>query len=149
MVSHIICCLGLAFCRINLEPGILTLQPTSHPKSKAAGLERHQTIIFLFGLPAILLGTTAIAYNKWTHGKAHATTWHGVGHSNITRVMTNLLVKTLGYIALGWLFIQIGIGSATVFNDGAAFGNSTKAKAMWKYHRSLFCLRVRLSLTTN
>jgi hypothetical protein len=58
--------------------GILTLQPTSQPKTKAAGLYRHQVAILLFGLPSILLGTLAVSYNKWLGGARHFSTWHGV-----------------------------------------------------------------------
>jgi cytochrome b-561 domain-containing protein 2 len=67
--------------------GILTLQPTSQPKTKAAGLARHQAAIFLVGFPSILLGTSAVAYNKWINNKEHMTTWHGVCR-----------YKTIGYV---------------------------------------------------
>ncbi|KAG5650372.1 hypothetical protein H0H81_012459 [Sphagnurus paluster] len=57
--------------------GILTLQPTSQPKTKLTGLARHQVVVLLIGFPGVLLGTCAIAYNKWLSGKEHMTTWHG------------------------------------------------------------------------
>jgi cytochrome b-561 domain containing protein 2 len=57
--------------------GILTLQPTSQPKAKAAGLQRHQTAM-LIGLPSILLGTSAMVYHKGSHDAPHFTSWHGV-----------------------------------------------------------------------
>jgi len=61
-------------------PGIITLQPTSFadPRGKAAGLLRHQVVIFFLGFPSVLLGTFSVSYNKWLHGADHFTTWHGV-----------------------------------------------------------------------
>ena len=61
-------------------PGIITLQPTSFadPRGKAAGLMRHQGVIFFLGFPSILLGTFSVSYNKWLRGADHYTTWHGV-----------------------------------------------------------------------
>ncbi|GLB35140.1 putative eukaryotic cytochrome b561 [Lyophyllum shimeji] len=99
--------------------GILTLQPTSQPKTKAAGLARHQTAIFLVGFPSILLGTSAVAYNKWINNKEHMTTWHG----------------TVGYLALVWIFAQVALGGGSVWLKGSAFGGGMKAKSVWKYHR--------------
>ncbi len=57
--------------------GILTLQPTSQPKTKAAGLGRHQ-IAMITGFLALGLGSSAMWYNKESHGAPHITTWHGV-----------------------------------------------------------------------
>lgn len=59
--------------------GIITLQPTNQPKTKVAGLLRHQVAIFFIGFPCILLGTFAVSYNKWLRNASHFTTWHGVG----------------------------------------------------------------------
>lgn len=58
--------------------GILTLQPTNQPKTKAAGLTRHQLYMFLIGTPSILAGTWVIYHNKNINGRAHFTSWHGV-----------------------------------------------------------------------
>ncbi|KIK06636.1 hypothetical protein K443DRAFT_89334 [Laccaria amethystina LaAM-08-1] len=99
--------------------GILTLQPTSQPKTKAAGLYRHQVAILLFGLPSILLGTLAVSYNKWLGGARHFSTWHG----------------TLGIVCIIWLVAQVGFGAGSVWYDGAVFGGGIRAKAVWKYHR--------------
>ena len=70
-------------------PGIITLQPTSfaNPRGKAAGLLRHQVVIFFLGFPSLLLGTFSVSYNKWLRGASHFTTWHGV----------RLVVKTSRY----------------------------------------------------
>ena len=60
--------------------GILTLQPTSQAKTKAAGLTRHQLAMMALGVPAIFLGTLAIVRRKALHESPHFTTWHGVSH---------------------------------------------------------------------
>ncbi|KAH7889930.1 hypothetical protein F5I97DRAFT_1934732 [Phlebopus sp. FC_14] len=99
--------------------GILTLQPTSQPQTKAAGLQRHQIAMIGLGFPLILLGTLAMIYNKALHAAPHFTSWHG----------------TLGIIAVVWLFGQVLLGAGSVWFGGAAFGGGAKAKALWKYHR--------------
>ncbi|KAF9452841.1 hypothetical protein P691DRAFT_793915 [Macrolepiota fuliginosa MF-IS2] len=99
--------------------GVLTLQPTSQPKSKAAGFRRHQTAILYIGVPTITLGTLAVWYNKWLRDAAHFKTWHG----------------TFGLICMLWLLAQIFVGAGSVWNGGALFGGGMKAKALWKYHR--------------
>ena len=58
--------------------GILTLQPTSQAKTKAAGLTRHQLAMGALGVPAIVLGSLAIIANKAIHESPHFKTWHGV-----------------------------------------------------------------------
>lgn len=69
----------------NIYSAILTLQPTSQPMTKAAGLQRHQ-IAVLVGLPSILLGTLAMWTYKASHGAPHITTWHAVRASSLPRV---------------------------------------------------------------
>lgn len=58
--------------------GILTLQPTSQVKTKAAGLTRHQLAMIALGVPAIGFGTFAVFWRKYLHENSHFTTWHGV-----------------------------------------------------------------------
>ncbi|KAH0830374.1 hypothetical protein J3R83DRAFT_1768 [Lanmaoa asiatica] len=99
--------------------GILTLQPTSQPRTKAAGLQRHQIATICIGVPLILAGTLAIIFQKNSHNASHFTTWHG----------------TFGIITVAWIVVQALIGGSTVWFDGAAWGGGMKAKAMWKYHR--------------
>jgi len=111
--------------------GILTLQPTSQPKTKAAGLQRHQTAM-LTGLPSILLGTSAMVYYKGSHGAPHFTTWHG----------------TFGILTVSWLVVQFSLGAASVWFEGAAFGGANKAKLVWKYHRLSGYILLLLLLTT-
>ncbi|KAF8184946.1 hypothetical protein K438DRAFT_1837144 [Mycena galopus ATCC 62051] len=99
--------------------GIMTLQPTSQPKTKAAGLARHQYAILFAAFPIIFCGTFAIMYNKYVHGAVHFRSWHG----------------KLGIVSMGWIFIQVLLGGGSVWFGGAAFGGGAKAKAIWKYHR--------------
>jgi len=99
--------------------GILTLQPTSQPKTKAAGLVRHQAAIIMTGFPAILVGTFAVVYHKFLEGANHLVTWHAV----------------FGLISMVWIFLQIFLGAGSVWFDGIAFGGGAKAKTVWKYHR--------------
>ncbi|KIJ60625.1 hypothetical protein HYDPIDRAFT_138830 [Hydnomerulius pinastri MD-312] len=99
--------------------GILTLQPTSQPHTKAAGLQRHQFAMIGLGFPLILLGTLVMVYYKYSHNAAHFTSWHG----------------TFGIIAVAWLFVQVLLGAGSVWFGGVAFGGGAKAKAVWKYHR--------------
>jgi len=99
--------------------GILTLQPTSQPKTKAAGLARHQYAILFVAFPAIFAGTAVIVYNKWAHGKSHFVSWHG----------------KFGIASMAWICIQVLLGGGSVWFGGAAFGGGAKAKAIWKYHR--------------
>jgi len=102
-----------------LAYGIVTLQPTSQPRTKAAGLARHQYAILCGSYPALLLGTLAIWWNKSLHGARHATTWHGI----------------LGYISVFWVVVQVFVGIGSVWFDGRLFGGNPKAKLVWKYHR--------------
>ncbi|KAL0947339.1 hypothetical protein HGRIS_013458 [Hohenbuehelia grisea] len=99
--------------------GILTLQPTSQPKTKAAGFQRHQLVIFFVALPCITVGTLAVMYNKYLNEAPHFMSWHG----------------TLGIIVMVWILLQVALGGGSVWFKGVAFGGGAKAKAVWKYHR--------------
>jgi cytochrome b-561 domain-containing protein 2 len=100
--------------------GIMTLQPTSQPRTKASGLTRHQVIILGLGVPAILTGTIMVFFNKVIKEANHFTTWHG----------------TFGGIALVWMVFQILLGGLSVWFRGAALGGGAKAKRVWRYHRA-------------
>ncbi|KAJ7074219.1 hypothetical protein C8F01DRAFT_1010481 [Mycena amicta] len=102
-----------------LTYGIMTLQPTSQPRTKAAGLARHQYTILLAAFPAIVVGTSAVWYNKERHGAVHFKSWHG----------------KFGLAAITWIIVQVLLGGGSVWFGGAAFGGGSKAKAVWKYHR--------------
>ncbi|KAI0747970.1 hypothetical protein C8Q80DRAFT_1169371 [Daedaleopsis nitida] len=99
--------------------GILTLQPTSQAKTKAAGLTRHQLAMIALGVPAISLGTIAIVWRKYIHESPHFTTWHG----------------TIGITSIAWMVAQVIIGGGSVWFNGKLFGGNPKAKLLWKYHR--------------
>ncbi|KAJ7197213.1 hypothetical protein GGX14DRAFT_526243 [Mycena pura] len=115
-------------------PGILTLQPTSQPKTKAAGLVRHQYAIAFAAFPAIFAGTFAVMFNKYVHGAPHFVSWHA----------------KFGIAAMAWIVVQVLIGGGSVWFGGAAFGGGAKAKALWKYHRlSGYVLYVFLMLTAH
>ncbi|KIY65205.1 hypothetical protein CYLTODRAFT_424556 [Cylindrobasidium torrendii FP15055 ss-10] len=99
--------------------GVLTLQPTSQPKSKEAGLVRHQAALFGVAVPAAILGTVAVFYNKYLHDKHHFKSLHG----------------QLGLLCTLWLVVQVLVGGASVWGGGVAFGGGMKAKKVWRYHR--------------
>jgi len=111
--------------------GILTLQPTSQPKTKEAGLGRHQ-IAMITGFLALILGSSAIWYNKQSHGADHITTWH----------------SAFGSITGSWLLLQVILGAGSVWFGGAAFGGGNRAKLVWKYHRASGYLLLPFLLTT-
>jgi hypothetical protein len=117
-----------------LTYGIITLQPTNQPKTKASGLVRHQILIFVLAFPSLFLGTFAVSYNKWLRGADHFTTWHG----------------TIGILCMVWLLFQIFLGAGSVWNGGSLFGGGLKAKGVWKYHRvSGYILFPLMLLTVN
>jgi len=98
--------------------GITTLQPATHPKSKAAGLDRHQRAM-ISGAVLIMLGSTAVVYSKASRNAPHFTTWHG----------------TFGVMSGIWMFVQLLFGGASVWFDGNLLGGKDKARMFWKYHR--------------
>ncbi|KAF4578588.1 hypothetical protein EYR40_001257 [Pleurotus pulmonarius] len=99
--------------------GILTLQPTSQPKTKAAGFARHHLAIFFIAFPSITVGTFAVWYNKHLNGRDHFLSWHG----------------TLGITCMLWIIFQVLLGGGSVWFGGKAFGGGMKAKLLWRYHR--------------
>ncbi|KAI0029581.1 hypothetical protein K488DRAFT_88579 [Vararia minispora EC-137] len=110
---------------------IITLQPTSQPATKAAGLARHQRGM-VPALATVFLGTSSIIAHKLLYGKRHFHSWHG----------------TIGIVVFGWLIAQLALGGASVWFDGAAFGGGMKAKLIWKYHRLSGYLLLPLLLLT-
>ncbi|KAK2467064.1 hypothetical protein APHAL10511_001322 [Amanita phalloides] len=100
--------------------GIFTLQPTTQPRTKAAGLVRHQLATIITGVPVIVLGTLSIWYNKALNGKPHFVTWHG----------------TFGLLCITWLVVQAFVGGGSVWFGGYVFGGGMRAKSVWKYHRA-------------
>lgn len=112
--------------------GILTLQPTAHPRTKAAGLTRHQLAMIVIGFPVAFLGYAAIFANKVMHDHPHFTSWHG----------------TFGLITFIFMVVQIVLGGGSVWFDGALFGGNPKAKLVWKYHRAVGYTAFSLCLIT-
>ncbi|KIK63701.1 hypothetical protein GYMLUDRAFT_40764 [Collybiopsis luxurians FD-317 M1] len=98
---------------------IMTLQPTSQPRTKAAGFSRHQSAVLYLGFPALIVGVFAIIMNKIQLEKRHFRSWHSV----------------LGITATAWIVFQICLGGASVWFGGKALGGGMKAKRVWKYHR--------------
>ncbi|KAF7966848.1 hypothetical protein HWV62_36897 [Athelia sp. TMB] len=92
--------------------GIVTLQPTADPRSKAAGLARHQIAIIVLAFPAIVLGTSFMIYNKISHGAPHFTSWHGI----------------FGLVAVVWIVLQMLVGAGSLLAG-------PKGKVIYKYHR--------------
>ncbi|KAG8217296.1 hypothetical protein J3R82DRAFT_5391 [Butyriboletus roseoflavus] len=87
--------------------GILTLQPTSQPRTKAAGLQRHQIAMIGVGVPLILAGALAIFFQKNSHSAPHFTTWHGTfGIITVAWVVSPSLDRGLDRMVerrrLGW-----------------------------------------------
>jgi len=101
--------------------GIITLQPTAYPKTKASGLTRHQLAMIVVGFPIAFLGYAAIFATKIINSRAHFTTWHG----------------TFGLITFMFMVIQIVLGGGSVWFDGRLFGGNPRAKLVWKYHRAV------------
>ncbi|KAI0340499.1 hypothetical protein BDW22DRAFT_1430657 [Trametopsis cervina] len=112
--------------------GILTLQPTSQAKSKAAGLTRHQLAMIVLGFPSAFLGYSAIYATKVSHDRPHFTTWHGI-------------FGLLSFIAM---LVQIILGGGSVWFNGALFGGNPGAKLLWKYHRAVGYVAFTLMLIT-
>jgi len=110
-------CLSLAI--VLFTYGIVTLQPTNRPKTKAAGLVRHQLAMIVLGFPLAFVGGFAIIYNKIKNDRAHFTSWHG----------------TFGIISLVFMILQLALGGGSVWFNGKLFGGNPKAKNVWKYHR--------------
>ncbi|OCH95575.1 hypothetical protein OBBRIDRAFT_830842 [Obba rivulosa] len=93
--------------------------PTSQPRTKAAGLARHQLSMLIIGFPLIFMGTFAIFYNKILHNGNHFVTWHA----------------SFGLLCIVWIVAQIIIGGGSVWFQGRLFGGFPNAKLLWKYHR--------------
>ncbi|KAL0063280.1 hypothetical protein AAF712_009775 [Marasmius tenuissimus] len=71
------------------------------------------------------------------------------GILDITSAACNLN-QTLGILSMVWILMQVALGGASVWFNGAAFGGGAKAKAVWKYHRlSGYLLFPLLLLTVN
>lgn len=117
--------------------GILTLQPTSSPKTKKAGLSRHQRIILGLAVPCVSIGGLIIIGNKNVHSYPHFTTWHGTFGMCCLAWMVGFFSGVCADLSMYCIskILQGALGAGSVWFDGAAFGGSAKAKRVWKYHR--------------
>lgn len=112
--------------------GIMTLQPTKTAPSKAAGLERHTQAMAYSSVPLLLLGISAVWYNKELRAAEHFTTLHG----------------QLGSLCFLIVLLQAFLGGGSVWFGGRLFGGGVKAKSVWKYHRILGYILFTLMLIT-
>ncbi|KAL7413933.1 hypothetical protein BDY24DRAFT_369915 [Mrakia frigida] len=102
---------------------IWALQPTSTtaPKEKAQAFKAHRSLVLSLVLPSIILGSSAMYYNKSSHGAKHFTTWHGI----------------LGATTLLYLFVQslfgLVVSTKPLYN---VLGGKAKAKSFFKHHRA-------------
>lgn len=100
--------------------GIVPVQPpTPGAAVRESRLDAHQAVLLGLAIPAMLVGTSFMWYNKEYNKAEHITTWHAV----------------FGCITLTWAFLQAAIGGASVWAGGWVFGGGAKARAMYKWHR--------------
>lgn len=103
--------------------GISPVQPpTPPPGIRQARLGVHERVLAGIAVPAMVVGTSFMYYNKSVNSAPHITTWHAV----------------FGMITLFWMLVQASIGALSVWRGGEVFGGGAKAKAVYKYHRSVY-----------
>lgn len=112
--------------------GILILQPTNTPASKRTGLLFHEAFQLLGSL-LIIVGSSAIIYNKISHSAPHFTSWHGL----------------LGFISVCIVLVQALFGALIGFEWSRDYilGDSV-GRQLWKYHRASGYLLVFLMTLT-
>lgn len=109
---------ALAICCFVL--GIVPVQPpTPTAGLRAERLGAHQTFLLGVAVPAMLVGTGFMWYNKELNGAEHNTTWHA----------------WFGCITVSWAVLQAAIGAGSVWAGGRLFGGGNRARAVYKYHR--------------
>ncbi|KAH7107743.1 hypothetical protein BKA62DRAFT_792038 [Auriculariales sp. MPI-PUGE-AT-0066] len=102
--------------------GILTLQPSKHPRTKVAGLWRHQRIMLGLAVPCLIIGTAAIIIYKAHRGSAHFKSLHAV----TSGTLCSLLARD-----------PVILGAGSVWFNGRLFSKDKEhAKAVWKWHRA-------------
>ncbi|MBW0526568.1 hypothetical protein O181_066283 [Austropuccinia psidii MF-1] len=115
-----------------LYQGILILQPTDSPSSKRTGLLFHQAFQ-IFGTVSIIIGSSAILYNKILHSAPHFTSWHGL----------------FGIITASLIILQAVFGALVGFEFSRDFIlGDTFGRKLWKYHRASGYLIVALMTIT-
>lgn len=100
--------------------GIVPVQPpTPGAVLRAERLSAHQAWLLGLGIPAMLVGTGFMWYNKENNGAEHYTTWHA----------------WFGCLTLTWALLQAAIGAGSVWAGGWVFGGGARARSVYKYHR--------------
>jgi len=99
--------------------GIIVLQPTETPAAKRTGLLVHEGFQLLGSL-SILIGATAIFYNKISHSAPHFTSWHGLFG----------LISACVIVLQAFFGMLIGFETSRDYILGDALG-----RKLWKFHR--------------
>ncbi|TIC66663.1 hypothetical protein E3Q02_01791 [Wallemia mellicola] len=76
---------------------VLTLQPATAGTRKVRSFERHRKLIGYLALPAFLVGSSAMFYNKHLHGALHFTTWHSTAGLSVGVLLTIQSLVGLGF----------------------------------------------------
>ncbi|KAH8552820.1 eukaryotic cytochrome b561-domain-containing protein [Umbelopsis sp. PMI_123] len=108
---------GMSILVVAVTEGIYLLQPRYTPQEKQEGLQYH-ALLQILGYASAVLGATAIFYNKAIHDKPHITSTHA----------------SFGVLTLSYLLVQLLFGVFIAYVP-SAFGGTSQAKALWKYHR--------------
>ncbi|KAK9460235.1 uncharacterized protein V1516DRAFT_627500 [Lipomyces oligophaga] len=123
------------FALLMLVQSMILVQPTATTAEKKLGALVHG-VFNLFGAICYVVAFGIVFINKTTNGGAHLHSAHAV----------------VGLLAYVILFINIGIGF-TQYWMPALYGGTSRAKAMYKYHRvigyvSLFFTLLAFALAT-
>ncbi|PLW18057.1 hypothetical protein PCANC_04708 [Puccinia coronata f. sp. avenae] len=112
--------------------GIIFLQPTDTPAAKRTGLVVHESFQLLGSL-AIVVGGSAIFYNKVSHSAPHFTSWHGL--LGLTSTCLILFQALFGML--------IGFETSRDYIVGDSLG-----RKLWKFHRASGYLLIFLMTMT-
>jgi len=116
-----------------MQAGIVTLQPSKNPRTKAAGLARHQKIMLGIAIPSLILGTAAIISYKISKGMQHFHSLHAVRHPvRPVRCGTDAVSISDSHCCL------LCGSSSRLFSARAAFGSTVGCSAMTKRARSVY-----------
>ncbi|KNZ49858.1 hypothetical protein VP01_473g10 [Puccinia sorghi] len=109
----------------SIKVSIIVLQPTDTPASKRTGLLVHEGFQLLGSL-SILIGASAIFYNKILHSAPHFTSWHGLFG----------LISTCVILVQAFFGMLIGFETSRDYILGDSVG-----RKLWKFHRFAFLFR--------
>ncbi|TIB85910.1 hypothetical protein E3Q06_01765 [Wallemia mellicola] len=71
--------------------------PATAGTRKVRSFERHRKLIGYLALPAFLVGSSAMFYNKHLHGALHFTTWHSTAGLSVGVLLTIQSLVGLGF----------------------------------------------------